>query len=90
MGDRHIGKTLCWRFICGLLESRKFCIDRTVRQWADVQGIVIYLRCRPTPDDIGVLRGLRHCLSSIDGQCESLNKRDRQGADSRAFSFMFS
>lgn len=53
------------------------------------KGLLYIKRCRPTPDDIDVLRGLRHCLSSIDGRCESLNKRDRQGADSRAFSFMF-
>ena len=31
-------------------------------------------------------RGLRYCLSSNEGQCESLNKWDKQGQDSRAFS----
>lgn len=31
-------------------------------------------------------RGLRYCLSLVEGQCESLNKRDKQGQDSRAFS----
>ena len=65
-----------------LVESRKFIIYRTVRQWPMSMGLYIFgsdaLNVSNQTDyfiipfPIYIQRGLRHCLSSVDGRCESL------------------
>ena len=72
MGGRHIGKDVVLTFYLRLVESRKFKITRTIKQWLDVHGVCIILEYRLILIGIYILRGLRHCLFSGDRQCESL------------------